>query len=492
MAPPIEKLRELLSRPPTDDTAKLLKEWRAQAGYSQSEAAIRLGVPVRTLQGWELGRPMPYPSLLPTRPHDRFSLVQSEFPREFAEFIDFVGGADIESALRKVEQKLGSVSAQARSLYGDRYFFHEQCISFTYGSTPFLLDVSDLRAVRSASLIAGINRVRRSLSQQGSARLRSMVIDNLKPDRDVRQIEHEIRCATHFGRKGFQTTFADLEGKGNYDLLVETKAGFVEVECKTVTEDTGSQIKSDLNVDMSETFRKVVGAGIPVDESGLFILKLKKPSANCKNLARQLREALQGQTPGHFEGSDFSLEFSSRPQWQELWDSGQALDLRRQILLDPALGNHARCVTKVGNRIIGLILQPHKPTVLGERITDVIQAAADQCSGDNVSMVWVHLVGLPEAEFQTLAEFSMAGKGAGLNALVANAMHPSASSTKRTHVQTIRFSSDGGGLTRSPALRPDLLIGNAVSSSGTLYDVPNPHCAFPAINDPQWADQLDG
>jgi transcriptional regulator with XRE-family HTH domain len=106
----VKKVRELVGQPPSGDTAKALKEWRAQTGYSQVEAAIRLGVPVRTLQGWELGRPMPYPALLrravaiPSRPADRFSLVQSDFPREFAEFIDFVGAQALEKEIRKIER----------------------------------------------------------------------------------------------------------------------------------------------------------------------------------------------------------------------------------------------------------------------------------------------------------------------------------------------------------------------------------------------------
>ena len=44
----------------------MLKNWRSQERLSQSEAADRLRVSVRTLQGWELGRPMPYPQLLQT------------------------------------------------------------------------------------------------------------------------------------------------------------------------------------------------------------------------------------------------------------------------------------------------------------------------------------------------------------------------------------------------------------------------------------------
>jgi DNA-binding transcriptional regulator YiaG len=46
------------------NVAKLLTDWRAQARLSQSQAADVLGVSVRTLQGWEAGRPMPYPRLL--------------------------------------------------------------------------------------------------------------------------------------------------------------------------------------------------------------------------------------------------------------------------------------------------------------------------------------------------------------------------------------------------------------------------------------------
>ena len=42
-----------------DPKTPLLKEWRAQKGLSQTEAAIALGVPVRTLQGWEAGTRSP-------------------------------------------------------------------------------------------------------------------------------------------------------------------------------------------------------------------------------------------------------------------------------------------------------------------------------------------------------------------------------------------------------------------------------------------------
>src|SRR5208282_5447323 len=172
----------------------------------------------------------------------------SDFPREFVEFAEFVGLDNLNSSRRQVGQKLAGLSASVRLLFGDRFFFHEQLVRFAGGSPPFHLDISDPIAVRAASLIAGVNRVKRSLSQRGVDRLRGMLIDNLMPDRDIRQIEHEIRCSTHFGRKGFTVTFADIEGLGSFDLLVKTPSGPVEVECKTVSEETGGQIKTVLVV----------------------------------------------------------------------------------------------------------------------------------------------------------------------------------------------------------------------------------------------------
>jgi putative transcriptional regulator len=46
------------------EVADLLAEWRHKGGLSQSVAAQMLGVSLKTYQGWEQGRGMPYPQLL--------------------------------------------------------------------------------------------------------------------------------------------------------------------------------------------------------------------------------------------------------------------------------------------------------------------------------------------------------------------------------------------------------------------------------------------
>jgi hypothetical protein len=489
MAITTDELRRLLLRPPIREVGPLLKEWRAHHRFSQAEAAINLGVPLRTLQGWEAGRPMAYPALLQqpvdilARAPDEFGSLQSQFPREFASFIDFVGADRIDKAVAKVARKLGALSESVGGLYGDRFYFHEQWQVFTDGPNAFHLDLRDLRAVRAATLIAGINKIRPTLSKKGADRLRSMVLDNLQPDRDVRQIEHEIRCYAHFVRKRYRTTFADIEELGRFDLLVDTPSGQIEVECKTVTEDTGSQIKTDMTVDLSETFRKRVLKSPPVGESGVFELTFAKPTSECRHVGKQLLEALGPDAAASGPTQDFSLRFVPKPDWQALLESGNFEEFRRRIAGDPKFSENAHCIVKPDRLVLGLILIPHKPTTISARVVDTVQAGASQCSSGRPAVVWLHFIGLVEREFVTLAQFSSDGSGAGLNTIVANALHPKASTTDRSHVELVRFSAIPDELTRQPAFGPTLLLEESVSVGGKVYDVPNPFCKFPSNPD---------
>ena len=166
----IEEVQRMLTQAPAKDIAEALKEWRAQMAYSQAEAAIRLGVSLRTLQGWEMGVSDAVPDFVAAGSADRrashelLCVVASRIPREFAEFIDFVGAEPLDKQTRTVEQRLrGLKSPCAR--------FMETAISFRWSAFGlptrfghFGLDVTNSQAVRAASLIAGINRVRGACS----------------------------------------------------------------------------------------------------------------------------------------------------------------------------------------------------------------------------------------------------------------------------------------------------------------------------------------
>jgi transcriptional regulator with XRE-family HTH domain len=480
----IEELQRLLTHCPSKDTAKALKEWRTQMDYSQAEAAIRLGVSLRTLQGWELGRPMPYPALLQravpsvAQPMNRFALSQAEFPREFAEFIDFVGAGLLDKEIRTVERRLQALKPSIRAIYGDRYFFQEECLRLTYDLPAFGLDIANPQAVRAASLIAGINRARRSLSAKGASRFRGMIIDNLS--RDIRQLEHEICSWSHFARKGFNVSFADLEGVDRFDLLVETPAGSVAVECKTIGEDTGDQLKTDLTAGLADIFDRWAAklpAGI---RSGQYTLTLKKAADQCNNLPREFEGALKAGGSDIHGAEEFTLTFSPKPDWDALLLADASGELERQMQLATEADSSQRVT--IGfispQRAFGLSIRSHAPTRFRRSLVQILKKAADQCPNGRPSAVWLHFVGVAEADFRALCDMSINRGAAGLNAVVAEVVHPEASTTDRSHIQRILFSVQSRVLRRHPMLDANLILIRTVSHSTTCFDVPNPKCRF--------------
>jgi hypothetical protein len=410
---------------------------------------------------------------------NQFGFVQSEFPREFAAFVNFIGGDRLDAVISRVIRKFASYSPDVRSIFGDRYFFHQQWLQFI--DRQFKLDVTDPGSVRAASLIAGVNRVRACLSPAASDRFRAAVIGILGPEQDVRQLEHEIRCHTHLGQKGFDVNFADLEGFGRYDLLLKMSSAQVEVECKTVAEDTGLQIKRQMSADLFEVFRRLIDKRSLTNESGIFTLTLNKPVDQCKNLARAMKRALEAYHPGSIEiAEDFSLTFESRPNWTSLVGSGQTEVLRRVIAEDPKWAGSDYITTRSRGTAIGLSLRPHKPAQLRQRIPEVLKDGADQCSGTRPSILWLHFVGATEFDFLELARFSMNSRGGGLNSITASVVHPGATTRDRSHVHTVRYSATAQTVVHKPALGPDLLLTRAASIGGACYDVPNPYCRYPS------------
>lgn len=166
-----------------------------------------------------------------------------------------------------------------------------------------------------------------------------------------------------------------------------------------------------------------------------------------------------------FDGQGFSIDFVSKPTWQEA--------------VSADLGEDPRCAMLIDEHIVGIVFQPHKPAELVTKVIHVIKEASKQCSGTLPCMIWAHFVGMQQREFREIAEFSSNGSGGGLNAAVSTALYANVGTTGRAHVERVRFSADTDELARHPALGPDLLLTSAVSVSGLTYDVPNPHCRFP-------------
>jgi hypothetical protein len=398
-----------------------------------------------------------------------FTLRDRDFATEFAKFVNFVGAMELHEAVSRVATKLASLSPTLLALYLDRYFLHIYCHTIADGPAAFQLDTSDADAVRVASFIGGVNRMRGCLSAPAASRFRRSILGLLRPDRDIRQLEHEVRTFVHLRQKNVATTLADLEQLGRYDLSCRLEGHVFEVECKTVTEDTGEQIKTDILVTLSELCRNVLKNSVNPARSGVFVLTFAKSPAFCRELHSTLRSGVTSALP--LRSDDFELVFEARSEWGS---STPSETVRHDLeAISPKYS-----AWKFGDRVLGLALRPHKPSTLAEKIISTLKEAADQCSGQSPSLLWLHLIGHSEDEFLEVAQFSQKGDGAGLNAIVANVLHPRASPTDRSHVHKIRFSAEPTDITQRPVLDSDLMIRKANSLSGLCYDVPNPFCRF--------------
>jgi hypothetical protein len=142
-----------------------------------------------------------------------------------------------------------------------------------------------------------------------------MIIDNLTPDRDIRQIEHEFRAFIHLRQKVQDVSFADLEGRGNFDLLCRSGTSEVEVECKTVSEDTGNPIKNELVVNLSQIFLTSLRKHSPMDGSGIFHLRFKSDPGASKAVLQEFKAVLKSRVLDTIDCTDATIEFLPRPSW---------------------------------------------------------------------------------------------------------------------------------------------------------------------------------
>lgn len=404
--------------------------------------------------------------------------IDFDLPSELASFVGFIGGEEIEIATSKVLRKLSTLSRAPRTLFGDRYFFHQQIIRFTDTIPSFAFNPMDRQSIRAASFIAGINLARRTISSLAATRLRKMIIDNLKPDRDFRQIEHEIRAFIHLRQKFGSVQFADLEGTGNFDLICSSAEATVEIECKTISTDTGNPIKTEMVVNLIDAFLKIMQRSTPTPESGIFRITFLNDTTGATSILRDFREAIARPIVSSIKLKDAEVEFIARPLWtQKLRDnsSGEVADI---VFPDPHLDD-SRCITVVGQSILALSIRSKRENTLAHRIVRVLKDAADQLSGERPSLVWLQFVGLSEQELREVASFSMSGRGDGLNAIVAEALSPIASATDRAHVTRVRFTSEPADPIQHVDIAADRLI-RTTSLGGLAYDVTNPRSTFPS------------
>ena len=131
------------------------------------------------------------------------------------------------------------------------------------------------------------------------------------------------------------------------------------------------------------------------------------------------------------------------------------------------------------HKVFGLAIRSHAPTRFKRSLVQILKGAADQCPDSRPGAVWLHFVGVAEADFRALCDFSVNGGGAWTECRGRRSTAPG-SEHDRSLARPADFSqrSKPSVLPASDARREFLIPIRTVSHGTTCFDVPNPKCKF--------------
>jgi hypothetical protein len=364
----------------------------------------------------------------------------SEFGSSVRDFLAFVGEATVDSRLARTDEKLSEFKALSDVLRR-RYAFSVALLGMLKSlRAGIAVDFSEHNIRRAAGIICAINFAAKQLSENARRRFREDIVNYIKPNGDFRFIEHELRAFVHFRQQGYSVLWADLEGIGQFDFLVSSPNGQIEVECKTLSEDLGSPVHTEYAIEFFESFNKLMLSDKVPEDTGVIQLELKSDATISRDKIDQYFLDYTSRGLGElYENDDLRICFNRRTEWRELVE-------RRDI---PALNLAARAEQQVRDgqgslmlrrsTALFLLVVGRKESTLLPSVFRVVKKASGQLSGHRPGRIWLHFLGLSQAEFTLLAQEAR-DEGSGPFPRIA---HYAFRSSGRAHVSNLWLSADG-------------------------------------------------
>ncbi|MEX0804787.1 MAG: hypothetical protein WD688_15935 [Candidatus Binatia bacterium] len=381
-------------------------------------------------------------------------VYDAEVEREFKRFFKWTG----EEVWRKKTAKLKQLP---RLSYVDAYreYLHNRnpltvCIEqyFDLSQQGKLVARHLNNEIKKAcGYIKLLNCIAHELSDGGLKRLRGNIAD----DESIKGFLFEIDIAIHFLKLGYDVRFIDLDGAGNYDLLVSDDKFEVEIECKRKSMDAGRKIrKGDFYLLADTLFGSLKDLrsrfAVLITSEG----RMGADPSLYKLLANTINEVL--------------VAGGNRAKVENLKITIQPLPADRQIKtadefanalapFDSSFAYYAvtsgpehtmiiRCASADSNKVL-------------DAIYDDLKKGASQLTGTRPSLVSCFIEEIEDESWDLLRS------GSGLPSLAARLL----SSPSRGHVNLVAFSSD---------LTPPKEEGNTISFAATNLAFSNPDPKF--------------
>lgn len=310
----------------------------------------------------------------------------------------------------------------------------------------------DAASLKLCGYIKLLNRMAHDYSPRILNRLRGSILD----DDGIKGFLYELDIAIHFFNQGFDVTFIDLEGCGNYDLLVGKGELEMEIECKRKSIDAGRRIrKGDFYRLADVLFAELEGSGRGVAVS----IKSKGSIGTEQGLYRAIAKTVKEHSRSDHHSarvSNLDINIQHLPDDLRIQSEAEFEEAIRPF--ECPFGYYAVASGRGSTTI--LVCESAERTKINRAIYDDLKTGASQLSGTRPAILTCLIEEVEEKDWAVLRQ-----PGYGLQAIARRLF----SNTSRQHISLLVFNSD-----RSAPKRE----GNILSFRDINLQFPNPKARF--------------
>ncbi len=401
-----------------------------------------------------------------------FALKKSDFESELYRLCQFLGPSDIRNRLSRLDQKWDGFN-QLSSVFQKRYFFAVHLDTaidrLSKGET---FDFWDGPFCKFAAIVYSINRAKLVMSTKARASFRMTILDSLKPDRDFRQVEHELRVFTHYSQLGYSVKWADLEGVGSYDLLVTNQSIQFEVEAKTISDDIGRQIKAEDVTRAFKCFQLYVRKSQFDGLCGIVTLRLRDSVPPTEELNQLIDlHVSSGFAPIQYRSME--MTFDPVDHWK---NAGWRHDVEGNFearSMQEADDFHIMII-RSERSIVMFRIGSIGDSSIARQLKKIVKKAGTQCSSYRPAVIWLHFFGLSDGELRLLVEEAKQSRSSAFAQIASYTFSPES----RDHVAKILISADRDEVR---VHRPENSNVSEISVDGPMYEATNLKGKFPDL-----------
>lgn len=280
-----------------------------------------------------------------------------------------------------------------------------------YGTVPYEA-CNDANVFPSLAFAAQVLEVLERSSAKHATAFVKRVRTAFSSSENMHGLRLELQAATHFVRQGHRVAWHRVKNDGSFDLLIEDLGpSGLEVECKTISADTGCRIKRrDALEFWGELWKDLAGVGQNL-RSGLAVVltvpyRLPVDAGERATLAKEVIACIvAGSGSPLGGGSEVRIEPFDRATIEATKDKGRE-SLRKA--LDAATSTTNREVAVYGTPAGGMlafVMQSAVEDVVLDRVFATLDdSAARQFTRKRGALFWVALQGIDADQLQSLHE----------------------------------------------------------------------------------------